>query len=172
MVTDLTWLFYHLWPPLCCVSLPNITFSKRHESPSRYVGTARKFKGESVVVAISSSRMKVSCGCGFSYGKHFQTGYGMFSLWFNELWPNHGQTNDGIIYRVYRGVAKCGVWYSAEWTEMQEISCKSFQKSDWSYGNETKMSPINHTQFIWLNCERSSQSYDNCNVLPYGSCYH
>ena len=34
--------------------------------------------------------------------------------------------------------------------EMQKISCKSLQKSDWSYGNERKVSPTNHTQFIWL----------------------
>ena len=35
------------------------------------------------------------------------------------------------------------------WIEMQKISCKSLQKSDWSYGNERQTSPTNHTQFIW-----------------------
>ena len=34
--------------------------------------------------------------------------------------------------------------------EIQKISWKSLQKFDWSYGNERKMSPTNHTQFIWL----------------------
>ena len=34
--------------------------------------------------------------------------------------------------------------------EMQKISCKSLQKYDWSYGNERKTSPTNHTQFTWL----------------------
>ena len=34
--------------------------------------------------------------------------------------------------------------------EMRKISCKSLQKSDWSYGNERKTSPTNHTQFTWL----------------------
>ena len=40
-------------------------------------------------------------------------------------------------------------WQNA-WIEMQKISCKSLQKSDWSYGNERQTSPTNHTQFIWL----------------------
>ena len=61
--------------------------------------------------------------------------------------------------------------------EMHKISCKSLQKSDWSYGNERKTSPTNHTQFTWLKLsikeeKRSSQSYDKSNVSPYGSCYH
>ena len=34
--------------------------------------------------------------------------------------------------------------------EMQKISCKSLRKSDWSYGNERKTFPTNHTQFTWL----------------------
>ena len=25
-------------------------------------------------------------GCGIPYGRHFHTGYGIFSLWFNEIW--------------------------------------------------------------------------------------
>ena len=60
-------------------------------------------------------------------------------------------------YRVYLGVAKYGLWYSAEcmhWNakkkKKKKISCKSLQKSDWSYGNERKTSPTNHTQFTWL----------------------
>ena len=37
------------------------------------------------------------------------------------------------------------------WIEMKKkISCKSFQKSEWSYDNERKTSPTNHAQFIWL----------------------
>ena len=28
-------------------------------------------------------------GCVLPYGRHFRTGYGMFSLWFNELWLIH-----------------------------------------------------------------------------------
>ena len=36
------------------------------------------------------------------------------------------------------------------WIEIQKISCKSLQKSNWSYGNERQTFPTNHTQFILL----------------------
>ena len=83
-----------------------------------------------------------------------------------------------ISYRVYLGVAKYGVWYSQNaCIEMQKISCKSLQKSDWSYGNERKTSPTNHTQFTWLKQWIKEENgvhkgYDKSNVSPYGSCYH
>ena len=53
-----------------------------------------------------------------------------------------------VSYRVYQNMA-----YDTRQNaciEMHKISCKSLQKSDWSYGNERKTSPTNHTQFTWL----------------------
>ena len=85
---------------------------------------------------------------------------------------------DQIRVKPYRGVAKCGIWYLAEcilWNA--KISCKSLQKSDWSYGNERKnVSHKSHSVYLIKSVnkrgERSSQSYDNFNVSPYGTCYH
>ena len=53
-----------------------------------------------------------------------------------------------VSYRVYFGVANSTRQNAC--IEMHKISCKSLQKSDWSYGNERKTSPTNHTQFTWL----------------------
>ena len=57
-----------------------------------------------------------------------------------------------VSYLVYHGVAKYGVWYSAEcmnWNAKKTV-VNHFKKSDWSYGNERQTSPTNHTQLIWL----------------------
>ena len=76
----------------------------------------------------------------------------MFSLWFNGLWSNLGQANDGIIPCILRcSTMWCmifGSMHELKWKK--KINCKSFQKSDWSYGVERKTSSTNHTQFIWL----------------------
>ena len=75
------------------------------------------------------------------------------SLWFNELWPNQGQAIPRIIPRIPR-CSKIWRMILGRMHElkckMQKISCKSLQKSDWSYGNERQTSHTNHTQFIWL----------------------
>ena len=70
-----------------------------------------------------------------------------YSLWFNELWSNQGQA----IPRIPR----CSKIWRMILDRMHElkckkISCKSLQKSNWSYGNKRQTSPTNHTQFTWL----------------------
>ena len=74
-----------------------------------------------------------------------------YSLWFNELWPNQGQTMRNhtpyhiaytTVWRMILGrmhVMKC-----------KKISCKSLQKSIEAMVMKEKRSPTNHTQLIWL----------------------
>ena len=58
--------------------------------------------------------------------------------------------------------------------EMQKFSCKSLQKSDWSYGNGRQTSTTNHTQFIWLKLWIKEENGVNKVTIipPYGLCYH
>ena len=57
---------------------------------------------------------------------------------------------DSMSYDQIRGIIPRIPWCSKIWRMILGRIVNHFKKSDWSYGNERKTSPTNHTQFTWL----------------------
>ena len=125
-----------------------------------------------------------------------------YSLWFNELWPNQGQTmrNHTLYHTAYTTVWRmilgrmhhalkcmhsaeyhtpyCGVWYSAEcmhWNAKKSV-VNHFKNRLKLWQWKKNVSHKSHLAYLIKTVnkrgERSAQSYYKSNVSPYGSCYH
>ena len=101
-----------------------------------------------------------------------------YSLWLNELWPNQGQA----ILRVIPRIPRCSKIWRMIFGRMHELKCKKsvvnhFKNPIEAMVMEDKnVSHKSHSVYLIRTenkrGERSSLSYDNPNVSPYGSCYH
>ena len=84
----------------------------------------------------------------FSYGiRHWIRHIHCDSMSYDQIRVKPWETIPRIIPRI----PQYGVWYSAEsvhWNAQKSVV--NYFKIDWSYDNERKTSPTNHTQLIWL----------------------
>ena len=101
-----------------------------------------------------------------------------YSLWFNELWPNQGQTmrnhtpyNTAYI-TVWRMIL--GRMHALECKKKSVVNHFKNRLKLWKW--KKNVSHKSHSAYLIKTVnkrgERSSQSYYKSNVSPYGSCYH